>query len=79
MEVNKKKIKISFLTPIDDFLPVLICVLGCSNIKNIFTQINFIKHLASDESLVSEEGYYFSSLESAAHFIATYDENHKNE
>eukprot|EP01080_Neovahlkampfia_damariscottae_P009463 gene9463-1669_t len=63
----------------DDFLPVLICTLSCSCIKNIFTQIAFIKHLASDESLVSEEGYYFSSMESAAHFIADYEENKKNE
>jgi len=56
----------------DDVLPIFICVVAFCGIKTIFTQINFIRNLASDLLLVSEQGYFFSSLESPATFILNY-------
>lgn len=56
----------------DDFLPICICSIAFSGVKNVFSQIKFIRELAQDVLLLNEQGYFLSSLESAATFIIDY-------
>lgn len=67
------------VTPIttDDFLPVFICVIAHATLKDMFSQIAFIKKYAIDTLLLGEQGYYFSSFESAAYFIKSYKAENK--
>ncbi|KAL9644211.1 hypothetical protein ABK040_005672 [Willaertia magna] len=62
----------------DDFLPVFICVICLAKLKDMFSQINFIKSYAFEDSLVGEDGFYFSSIESAACFILNFEPENEN-
>ncbi|KAG2387873.1 hypothetical protein C9374_001467 [Naegleria lovaniensis] len=62
----------------DDFVPMFICVICTAAIRDMFTQIGFIKEFAFGDYLVGEQGFFLSSLESSAIFIMNFeDDNYK--
>eukprot|EP00762_Andalucia_godoyi_P003406 ANDGO_06619.mRNA.1 Vacuolar protein sorting-associated protein 9 len=53
----------------DEFLPVLIFTVLKANVRDICSQLQFVKTYASDRFMNGEMGYYLSSVELAVEYI----------
>lgn len=54
----------------DDFLPIFIVIVLISKIPNLGSEINFIEKFGNEDILINEYGYFFTSLQSAKHYIS---------
>lgn len=74
LALHAKQTKVEGAISMDDFLPILICILSCAtSIDDVCSQMQFIKQFANDElSVCSEFAFYLTTLESSVYFIQNF-------